>query len=376
MSKSSNHFPSPTLQDVADFQLNEQPLPEDAFSPCPMFISANARGLKEKDKCRHLCANRCYFNSFQPIRFFCTLSKTIRECGLSPRSLLRGWSVSLEKKKVSKRKFSDVASGDEEDFLPSSSSSSSTSTTNPWFVVLISPSHRRFTSIKSVLAALHIDGSSPYNESSSSALCSELLQSPSWRDVDSDSGSQKLHSLLHPPITAERVTSSLVCAPSSTSPMISPFGLLEELFVDDPWKLLVSCIFLNRTSREQADPALHSFLTRWPTLSTFLGTPLATLESDLQKLLRPLGMHKRRTASLIAFSRAFSELTPADKRRDEDIKALTCVGTYGLSAYKIFARGDEAKDVGYCGDYAIDLWLDWRRAKDVETARNNDATRC
>lgn len=31
----------------------------------------------------------------------------------------------------------------------------------------------------------------------------------------------------------------------------SPFGLIEELLTDDPWKLLLGCIMLNQTTRSQ-----------------------------------------------------------------------------------------------------------------------------
>lgn len=31
----------------------------------------------------------------------------------------------------------------------------------------------------------------------------------------------------------------------------SPFGLIEELLTDDPWKLLIGCIMLNQTTRSQ-----------------------------------------------------------------------------------------------------------------------------
>lgn len=31
----------------------------------------------------------------------------------------------------------------------------------------------------------------------------------------------------------------------------SPFGLIEEILADDPWKLLIGCIMLNQTTRSQ-----------------------------------------------------------------------------------------------------------------------------
>jgi len=85
---------------------------------------------------------------------------------------------------------------------------------------------------------------------------------------------------------------------------ISPYGLLEELFVLDPWKCLVACILLNQTTREQVDPILSVFLETYP-------DPQAAVEAELlslQDIMRPLGLHRRRAVTLKAFSAAYDEL--------------------------------------------------------------------
>lgn len=41
-------------------------------------------------------------------------------------------------------------------------------------------------------------------------------------------------------------------------PPQSPFGLIEEQLFNDPWKLLVACILLNKTSVVQVHPCTHS----------------------------------------------------------------------------------------------------------------------
>lgn len=39
--------------------------------------------------------------------------------------------------------------------------------------------------------------------------------------------------------------------PSGEGFPASPFGLIEELLTDDPWKVLLGCIMLNQTTRSQ-----------------------------------------------------------------------------------------------------------------------------
>ena len=84
-------------------------------------------------------------------------------------------------------------------------------------------------------------------------------------------------------------------------PPRSPFGLLEELLWDRPWALLLCCILLNQTSRVQVDPVLCRLLRRAPDAAA-----LASVEAaELEALLRPLGLHRRRAQTLLRFSRAF-----------------------------------------------------------------------
>jgi len=48
-------------------------------------------------------------------------------------------------------------------------------------------------------------------------------------------------------------STSLISITNGINPLFSVFGLIEELFIDNPWKLLVSTICLNVTTRAQLD---------------------------------------------------------------------------------------------------------------------------
>ena len=56
-------------------------------------------------------------------------------------------------------------------------------------------------------------------------------------------------------------------------PPKSPFNLIQESLFHDPWKLLISTIFLNKTSGKQAIPVMWEFFRRYP-------SPEVTREAD------------------------------------------------------------------------------------------------
>lgn len=55
----------------------------------------------------------------------------------------------------------------------------------------------------------------------------------------------------------------------------SPFGLIEELLTDDPWKMLLGCIMLNQTTRSQVlcESAQIIIIDSrgWPSMTTLKG---------------------------------------------------------------------------------------------------------
>ena len=105
--------------------------------------------------------------------------------------------------------------------------------------------------------------------------------------------------------------------------------LIQAVLRDDPWKMLVACVLLNRTSWRQAYPALDAILGRWPG-----PLALAAAGSDLEAVLRPLGLFQRRAATLRALSARCvdigswpTHLEPGD---------LPGVGRYAADSYNIF----------------------------------------
>ena len=60
-------------------------------------------------------------------------------------------------------------------------------------------------------------------------------------------------------------------------PPKSPYGLIQEELYENPWKLLIACLFLNRTTGKLAIPFIWKFFELWP-------DPEATMNADWHKI--------------------------------------------------------------------------------------------
>ena len=105
--------------------------------------------------------------------------------------------------------------------------------------------------------------------------------------------------------------------------MIRP--LLQEIYQDDPWKMMVCCILLNLTKRQQVDIIRQELFQLYP-------TPYAMVNSDeyyLSHLLQPLGLYNKRAQTLKKFSQDYIN-------GFNDIQECYGVGQYGKDSWNIF----------------------------------------
>lgn len=112
-------------------------------------------------------------------------------------------------------------------------------------------------------------------------------------------------------------------------PPKSPHGLIQEDLWPDEWKILISCLMLNLTTRKQVDAVIHHFFDRW-------GTPEALLDADvteIQDMIKPLGMWRKRSQTILRFNREYLG-GGWNNARD-----LYGIGKYGDDAHKIFCMG-------------------------------------
>jgi len=115
--------------------------------------------------------------------------------------------------------------------------------------------------------------------------------------------------------------------------------ILQELYKKDPWKLLVGCILLNKTSRKQVDRVRDELFQKWPTPQHLaLASP-----TELEALLKPLGLHRQRTRTLKRFSEDWLSLMERCEYFPPGhglVAQLHGVGKYALDSYRIFVEGD------------------------------------
>ena len=118
--------------------------------------------------------------------------------------------------------------------------------------------------------------------------------------------------------------------------------LLQEKYADEPWKLLVCCILLNCTTRKQVDKMLDELFERFP-------NPIrmqASTDEELEEIIRPLGLWRRRTVILRKMSGMWWRIKrqyPYEDVPEEEIARLPGIGVYALDSYRIFHLRDRSR---------------------------------
>jgi methyl-CpG-binding domain protein 4 len=119
-------------------------------------------------------------------------------------------------------------------------------------------------------------------------------------------------------------------APDPRTAPISPLNLFQERYRSDGWRLLCCTICLNLCSGRALEAIHEDLFSLWPTpVEMGLAIP-----GELECLLSPLGLQRRRTRSLIRMSLAYAFLWDGLGAID-----LPGIGRYGTDSYDIFIRG-------------------------------------
>lgn len=112
-------------------------------------------------------------------------------------------------------------------------------------------------------------------------------------------------------------------------PPVSPYGLIQETLWPDEWKILVSCILLNCTTRRAAEKVMPALFDRYPTADVMAAADPAELSS----IIGILGFRNRRTQTLINMSKSYC--TNSWRHASE----LPGIGSYASDAWEIFVLG-------------------------------------
>ena len=101
--------------------------------------------------------------------------------------------------------------------------------------------------------------------------------------------------------------------------------LLQEIYQDDGWKMLVCCMLVNLTNRIQVDTVRDKLFSRYPTPQDMMRAK----HSDLVDIIKPLGLYNTRAERLVRMSEGYVN---GFKSVDE----LYGIGQYAKDSWEIF----------------------------------------
>ena len=154
-----------------------------------------------------------------------------------------------------------------------------------------------------------------------------------------------------------RVSQSVVPFPPLSS---VTFGLIQERLSDNPFHLLIACVFLTKTRGAVAIPLFYDLIYHYPTPSALASAHLA----DVVDIFQHLGLQNQRAKRVIALAKAWEANPPAKGRRWKRLN-YPKVGDGKDIKLSEDPIGDDVEDgrtaweVGHLpgtGAYAIDSW--------------------
>lgn len=160
----------------------------------------------------------------------------------------------------------------------------------------------------------------------------------------------------------------------------SPWELVEELYLDDPWRFFVACLSVNAAPGHRAKPVLALLFDRWPdaasvVLSCLCGGEVEVLR-DVTETFRPLGLQRQRALRAVALARVLRGTSWDDIRLDQVFRLPGCAD-FAAEAYGVFVLGHDPEP-GDVSDHWVRSYVRWRRAAAVEDpeARRRELLAC
>ena len=129
-------------------------------------------------------------------------------------------------------------------------------------------------------------------------------------------------------------------------------GLLQENYMDCPWRLLISCVLMSRVSSAKVKTqAIEGFFDKFPTPTSVLKSK----PSDIFDIIKPLGLFPSRHRSVVEVSTRFLTMSePFDVGLQPELK-IYGIGAFGVDSFNIFCRNQAVNTnpqdkslAGYC----------------------------
>ena len=101
--------------------------------------------------------------------------------------------------------------------------------------------------------------------------------------------------------------------------------LIQEEYLDEPWKMMVCCILLNQTNNKQVRPVLSSVFRLIPNPES----AIRCNPESLAAVIKTTGFQNVKASRIIKFSQKWLE-------GFKDVKDLPGIGQYGKDSWEIF----------------------------------------
>jgi methyl-CpG-binding domain protein 4 len=131
----------------------------------------------------------------------------------------------------------------------------------------------------------------------------------------------------------------------------SPFNLLQEIYNEHPWRVLICCIMLNCTSRKQVDRVRDRFFELYPDPES----AICADPEEMAEVIAHLGFKNKRTRTIQRFSKDWVELDWIEP------KELYGIGKYAQDSWEIFRKGNLNVDPT---DGVLNKYLAWAKTQD------------
>lgn len=133
----------------------------------------------------------------------------------------------------------------------------------------------------------------------------------------------------------------------------SPLDLIQESYKGDPWRIGVVSILLNVSNGARSRPVVAELFSRYTTPTALAEAPGA----DLEELLAPTGLQKKKTERIQIYSRRVMH-------EWDSVEDLPYLGPYGRDNFKIFVDGEIVDEPS---DKELKKYVEW--AKSLSASR-------
>jgi len=141
---------------------------------------------------------------------------------------------------------------------------------------------------------------------------------------------------------------------------VSPYKTRQEEYREEPWKMLMVCFMLNQTSHKQVDKIREEFFSRYPNAQAFLDS----IDSEVIKLIKPLGFYNRRVKAWKEFCRQWIS-AGTDTPSLAQLIEMKGVGKYALDSWKVFQLYEYDTEVE---DHVLNWYVEWAK-QEVERVK-------